>query len=254
MNLKLYLNGRRNPSNRRENSLGPSKKAPKFTHSGLVHSKRDKFAVTDNNAISNTHIKLEEDEIRPMSELRCYTQSVIKKRKNYLISGSKKKLRGISLSKCLNNKAKSRQRNISSMTTESIINEGSKNISLIHPGMTAENKNPDDEFMIINRRRVKTPFCRFKEFTKMPPCNFDIPCIGVGSPYKSPEQIKYEEYNISKRKWITTKGFIRHITKNSKDYQMIKNYVTQDPSQPPILHEFREINKEKWVSGPFKLI
>jgi hypothetical protein len=29
----------------------------------------------------------------------------------------------------------------------------------------------------------------------------------------------------------------------------IENYVGKDPSEPPLLHRFRDVEKDKWVNG-----
>jgi hypothetical protein len=77
--------------------------------------------------------------------------------------------------------------------------------------------------------------------------------VNIGSLYKSDEEIRREEYKESKSKWITKCGFISHGPKHCTGYRVIENYVGKDPSEPPILHNFRPVNKTKWISGTFKL-
>jgi hypothetical protein len=69
-----------------------------------------------------------------------------------------------------------------------------------------------------------------------------------GSPYISEEQKYLKERIKDKIKWINKKGFFNFVGKASsnKSY-VIKNYVSQTPSLPPILHNFRPINKSKWI-------
>ena len=44
-----------------------------------------------------------------------------------------------------------------------------------------------------------------------------------------------------KRKWLISKGFKAKIGKSTtaNENNFIKNYVTADPSEPPMLHKFR---------------
>ena len=69
-----------------------------------------------------------------------------------------------------------------------------------------------------------------------------------GSPYISEEEKYLKERIKDKIKWINKKGFFNFVGKASsnKSY-VIKNYVVQTPSLPPILHNFRPINKSKWI-------
>ena len=69
-----------------------------------------------------------------------------------------------------------------------------------------------------------------------------------GSPYISEEEKYLKERIKDKIKWINKKGFFNWVGKatSNKSY-VIKNYVSQTPSLPPILHNFRPINKSKWI-------
>jgi hypothetical protein len=69
-----------------------------------------------------------------------------------------------------------------------------------------------------------------------------------GSPYISEEQKYLKERIKDKIKWINKKGFFNYVGKASsnKSY-VIKNYVSQTPSLPPILHNFRPCDKSKWI-------
>ena len=96
------------------------------------------------------------------------------------------------------------------------------------------------------------PFCQYKGFSKMKTSKSMI-YVNIGSPYKTKEELQNEEYKKSKEKWLTNKGFIASGDKNCKGYMIIENYVGKDPSEPQVLHKFREVNKSKWISKTFKL-
>eukprot|EP00826_Nyctotherus_ovalis_P001389 TRINITY_DN10210_c0_g1_i1.p2 TRINITY_DN10210_c0_g1~~TRINITY_DN10210_c0_g1_i1.p2 ORF type:complete len:182 (-),score=32.06 TRINITY_DN10210_c0_g1_i1:147-692(-) len=105
----------------------------------------------------------------------------------------------------------------------------------------------------LRPKRIRCrPFCRYVEFMKMASFGQGSPCVNIGSPYKSQEDVYNEEYKQSKSKWITKNGFVAIV--GSKNYRDIENYVTKDPSEPPLLHKFRSVDKSKWLSGSFKLI
>ena len=69
-----------------------------------------------------------------------------------------------------------------------------------------------------------------------------------GSPYISEEEKYLKERIKDKIKWINKKGFFNCVGKatSNKSY-VIKNYVSQTPSLPPILHNFRPCDKSKWI-------
>ena len=57
-----------------------------------------------------------------------------------------------------------------------------------------------------------------------------------------------------KKQWMGDNDFRTDFGKaslNKPDY--IENYVFRDPSPPPILHKFRNEDKNKQIAGPFIL-
>lgn len=59
---------------------------------------------------------------------------------------------------------------------------------------------------------------------------------------------------MEKVNWVDQKGFKATFgiaTTNNKD-NFIPNYVQRDPSEPPMLHKFREEDKKSWVGGRIK--
>ena len=64
------------------------------------------------------------------------------------------------------------------------------------------------------------------------------------------------EDHIKKKKWVSTKDF-RTVggqeSLNIQERSFVPNYVMRDPSNPPILHNFRKpVDKTKFVdSKPF---
>ena len=77
----------------------------------------------------------------------------------------------------------------------------------------------------------------------------------IASPYVGCEEEQLRRKDIdNKRLWLNGKDFKTSFGKRStnNDMKFIKNYVTADPSPPPLLHKFREEDKNMWVKGPFK--
>ena len=109
---------------------------------------------------------------------------------------------------------------------------------------------------VINQTPSRSVFCRYNEFLKMPQYSLDKPSIRNASPYVGDDWEHYRQDDMAKKKkWIVPKDFKvsfgKATTDSGKSY--IKNYVTQTPSNPPMLHKFRsEAPKEDWVGGPLK--
>ena len=69
---------------------------------------------------------------------------------------------------------------------------------------------------------------------------------------------EYIEKKKNEKKWIDKKNFNVFIGKatsvNNSNYNEIKNYVCRTPSLPPLLYQFRQPQKKKWVgNGDFNL-
>ncbi len=72
----------------------------------------------------------------------------------------------------------------------------------------------------------------------------------ISAPYISEDEIVRKEYKENKKKWIIKKDFVKHIGKSSGlNNLMIPNYVGKTPSMPPLLHQFRTIEKKKWIDS-----
>lgn len=70
-------------------------------------------------------------------------------------------------------------------------------------------------------------------------------------PFLNPDERYYREQYLDKKNWVDKKGFIVSVG----NYKMggfgcnfISNYVSATPSQPPLNHNFREIDKNKWMN------
>jgi hypothetical protein len=55
------------------------------------------------------------------------------------------------------------------------------------------------------------------------------------------------------KKWIVKNDFKTYFGKASTGkVNYIQNYVTRDPSEPPLLHKFRDKDKERWLADDIK--
>ena len=75
--------------------------------------------------------------------------------------------------------------------------------------------------------------------------------IDNDSPYIDRADQEYIDKIKNMKKWIINKDFNSNVGKassilNSSRHE-IKNYVMKTPSLPPLLHQFREIDKRKWI-------
>ena len=138
---------------------------------------------------------------------------------------------------------------------------------MLHPGIEDENLPRSNnnlvgtkahiKNMFVKKKRIKVDpkyYTRYKEFKKLPPSNLDVPVIRNASPYISEEELYRKEYIDSKNKWVDTQAFKNYFGKasSSASSNFIPNYVTITPSEPPILHKFRDLTKEKWMDENFK--
>ena len=66
-------------------------------------------------------------------------------------------------------------------------------------------------------------------------------------PYLSNEQKYQREKYLDKKNWINKQGFIIYSKINSKE-NYIPNYVGATPSESPLLFNFRNVSKNKWIN------
>jgi len=100
----------------------------------------------------------------------------------------------------------------------------------------------------------KSIFSRYKEFKKMPQFSYEVPIIRNASPYiGSEEEVMRKSEFENKRHWVSEKNFKTFFGQASslKAWQQVPNYVTRDPSGPPMLHKFREEDRRKWLGAAF---
>ena len=67
------------------------------------------------------------------------------------------------------------------------------------------------------------------------------------SPFMSGEEKYIREKYLDKKNWINKQGFIIYSKINSKE-NYIPNYVGATPSESPLLFNFRNVSKNKWIN------
>ena len=69
-------------------------------------------------------------------------------------------------------------------------------------------------------------------------------------PFLNPDERYYREKYFDKKKWLNKKGFYVSVGnyKMGGGKNFISNYVSATPSEPPLNHNFRDINKSKWIN------
>ena len=70
-------------------------------------------------------------------------------------------------------------------------------------------------------------------------------------PFLNPEQKYFRDKYLDKKNWMDKKGFIVSIGNykmGGSGSSFISNYVSATPSQSPLNHNFREVNKNKWIN------
>ena len=78
------------------------------------------------------------------------------------------------------------------------------------------------------------------------------PCINIASPYIGSEWEVYRQQDLkSKQNWLTQEGFKNCCQKGGdKEKFNEHHYVTANPSEPPMMHKFRQEDKETFLYGP----
>lgn len=68
-------------------------------------------------------------------------------------------------------------------------------------------------------------------------------------PYLDKYELEKEENRKNKAQWINKKGFNQFVGKSYilKNSNTIENYVNRDPSESPLVYNFRVNQKSKWV-------
>lgn len=66
-------------------------------------------------------------------------------------------------------------------------------------------------------------------------------------PYMNAEEKYYREKLLDKKKWLNKNGFLPCVNRR-KNENFIPNYVTATPSESPLLFNFRDVSKDKWIN------
>ena len=84
-------------------------------------------------------------------------------------------------------------------------------------------------------------YSRFNEFDKLPKEDLDKPSVRCSGPYESEYEMRLKDNEKFDITFKTSFGKASSLANYS-----IPNYVSKDPSDPPILHQFRQVEKSKW--------
>ena len=94
---------------------------------------------------------------------------------------------------------------------------------------------------------------KFKKYDKELNTYADNPSIRCSSAYATEDQIRRREYIENKKYWMTNEDFKRYFGKkieNDKIKEMAMNekYVRDKYSEPMLMFNFRNTDKNKWIS------
>ena len=94
---------------------------------------------------------------------------------------------------------------------------------------------------------------RYKYFQSLPKYSTEQPCINCASKYVGKEDEVYRLQDLEKKKhWLLKAGFQKYPGAPEKEKFKEFHYVSADPSKPPMLHQFRDEDKETYIFGNFK--
>ena len=74
--------------------------------------------------------------------------------------------------------------------------------------------------------------------------------MSTSSPYESLTTKTHRKDLENKSHWISEKDFNNKYNPKPAT-EFIETYVVRDPSQPPALHKFRNIDKKRWIGNDF---
>ena len=64
----------------------------------------------------------------------------------------------------------------------------------------------------------------------------------------SKEEKYIREKLLDKKNWLNKNGFLVSVGKYKIKDNFIPNYVNATPSESPLIHQFRDVNKYKWIN------
>ena len=67
-------------------------------------------------------------------------------------------------------------------------------------------------------------------------------------PFMSKEEKYIREKLLDKKNWLNKNGFLVSVGKYKIKDNFIPNYVNATPSESPLIHQFRDVNKYKWIN------
>lgn len=81
--------------------------------------------------------------------------------------------------------------------------------------------------------------------------SLEQPCVRISSKYEgSQEEVQRRVDLLNKAKWVGSKDFCTTSLKSAlrtQENNFIQNYVNRTPSQPAIIHKFRDVDKAKFI-------
>ena len=114
-------------------------------------------------------------------------------------------------------------------------------ITLYQINNQIKNSNSNDDIRNNNNNKIKLIYKNEEDsFEK---AEFPIKYINNKAKY-------YNNKIIDSKIWLYEKGFINNTNKCNinNNYHFIKNYVAATPSNPPLLHKFRNVSKNLWLN------
>ena len=59
---------------------------------------------------------------------------------------------------------------------------------------------------------------------------------------------------MDKKNWLKPDNFKSYFGRNTTDevWKIVPNYVSKDPSKPPMLHSYRDEDRTKWLENKKK--
>jgi len=132
-----------------------------------------------------------------------------------------------------------------------LYNENNVNNSYINNNINNKNKNYDNNYYFQNNNNLYNYSNRNDERKNNRYINNYFShqeYVRNSSPYITEHEKNIMEERNNKKKFLNKNGFITSVGNYSMKPKYIENYVQQTPSEFPLNHKFRDIDKEKWIT------
>lgn len=207
--------------------------------------------ILDSNDLNNNNINKDKEKTKKEHKAKYTNDITISNDKFNPYDLSRNLLKESNSKKSITSKSNNKNDNYENNKNYNKIShtKGNKNNSGSLPNLKRSNTKIEKNFDLVNNYPKDPKTFHKKDLENM----LERKKVYIYGIYKTEEEIKREENNEIKKRWIDKKGFVS-IVKKGNDSTFIPNFVNCDKwTGSPLNHKFRDENKSKWMNKDFFL-